>query len=49
MSKGHGAGGDHHQDTEYLLHIGVVHPHIGLTLQHGDAIDAFEAKQPAWL
>ena len=22
---------------------------IGLTLQHGDAIDAFEAKQPAWL
>lgn len=22
---------------------------IGLTLQHSDAIDAFEAKQPAWL
>ena len=22
---------------------------IGLTLQHGDAIDAYEAKQPAWL
>ena len=22
---------------------------IGLTLQHGDDIDAFEAKQPAWL
>lgn len=22
---------------------------IGLTLQHGDAIDAFEAKQPTWL
>ena len=22
---------------------------IGLTLQHADAIDAYEAKQPAWL
>jgi len=22
---------------------------IGLTLQHGDAIDAYEAKQPSWL
>ena len=22
---------------------------IGLTLQHADAIDAYEAKQPSWL
>ncbi len=25
VGKGHGTGGDHHQDAEYLLHVGEVH------------------------